>query len=78
MLGSSRRTLLFGMVWGLCAVGIISLALSYFIPTPPSKVAIGTAFKGASFDYYGQRYRDKFADANVTLELRQLRVRWKI
>lgn len=70
MLGSSRRTLLFGMVWGLCAVGIISLALSYFIPTPPSKVAIGTAFKGASFDYYGQRYRDKFADANVTLELR--------
>ena len=70
MLGSSRRTLLFGVVLGLCAVGIISLVLSYFIPAPPSKVTIGTAFKGASFDYYGQRYRDKFADANVTLELR--------
>ena len=70
MLGSSRRTLLFGVVLGLCAVGIISLVLSYFIPAPPSKVTIGTAFKGASFDYYGQRYRDKFADAKVTLELR--------
>lgn len=70
MLGLSRRTLLGGLIVCLCAFGIISLALLYLIPTPPSKVTIGTAFKGASFDYYGQRYREKFAGANVTLELR--------
>ena len=70
MLGLSRRTLLGGLVASLCAIGIISLILSYLIPSPPSKVTIGTAFKGASFDYYGQRYREKFANANVTLELR--------
>jgi TRAP-type uncharacterized transport system substrate-binding protein len=69
MLGLSRRTLLAGMA-GLCAFGIISLVLSYLIPSPPSHVTIATAFKGASFDYYGQRYRDEFAKANVTLELR--------
>jgi TRAP-type uncharacterized transport system substrate-binding protein len=55
---------------GLFAFGIISLALSYLIPSPPSKVTIATAFKGASFDYYGQLYRDEFAKADVTLELR--------
>lgn len=70
MLGLSRRTLLRGLIAALCAFGIISLALSYLIPAPPSKVTIGTAFKGASFDYYAQRYREKFANANVTLELR--------
>ncbi|MFY9959220.1 TAXI family TRAP transporter solute-binding subunit [Bradyrhizobium sp.] len=70
ILGLSRRTLLVGLVASLCAVGIVSLVLSYLIPTPPSKVTIGTAFKGASFDYFGQRYREHFANANVTLELR--------
>jgi TRAP-type uncharacterized transport system substrate-binding protein len=55
----------------LCALGIVSLALSYFIPSPPSKVTIATAFKGASFDYYGHLYRERFARANIDLELRE-------
>jgi TRAP-type uncharacterized transport system substrate-binding protein len=70
MSGLSLRSLLVGLLTSLCAIGIISIALSYFIPSPPSRVIIGTAFKGASFDYYGQQYRDKFASANVTLDLR--------
>jgi len=52
-------------------VGIGSLALIYFIPAPPSKVVMATAFKGASFDYYGRQYREIFARYNVDLELRE-------
>ena len=32
---------------------------------------MATAFKGASFEYYGQQYRDIFARSNVKLELRE-------
>jgi TRAP-type uncharacterized transport system substrate-binding protein len=52
-------------------VGIVSLALIHFIPAPPSKVVMATAFKGASFDYYGRKYREMFARHNVDLELRE-------
>ena len=58
-----------GLVAALCIVSIISLALVYFIPAPPSKVVMATAFKGASFEYYGRQYRDIFARSNVKLEL---------
>src|SRR4030095_1153952 len=52
-------------------VGIVSLALIQFIPAPPSKVVMATAFKGASFDHYGRQYREIFARNNVDLELRE-------
>jgi TRAP-type uncharacterized transport system substrate-binding protein len=52
-------------------VGIVSLALTYFIPAPPSKVVMATAFKGASFDYYGRQYREVFARYKIDLELRE-------
>src|SRR4029450_7171341 len=55
----------------ICIVGIVSLALIYFIPAPPSKVVLATAFKGASFEYYGRQYREIFARYNVDLELRE-------
>jgi len=51
--------------------GIVSLALIYFIPAPPSKVVMATAFKGASFEYYGRKYREIFARYHVNLELRE-------
>jgi TRAP-type uncharacterized transport system substrate-binding protein len=54
-----------------CTVGIVSLALTHFIPGPPSKVVMATAFKGASFEYYGRQYREIFARYNVDLELRE-------
>src|SRR5262245_39491202 len=52
-------------------VAIVSLALMHFIPAPPSKVVMATAFKGASFDFYGRQYREMFARYNVDLELRE-------
>jgi hypothetical protein len=55
----------------VCTVGIVSLALIYFFPAPPSKVVMATAFKGASFEYYGRRYREIFARYHIDLELRE-------
>jgi TRAP transporter TAXI family solute receptor len=55
----------------VAAVGIGSAALIYFIPSPPSRVVMATAFKGASFEYYGRQYREIFARSHVELELRE-------
>ena len=52
-------------------IGVASFALIYFIPAPPSKVVMATAFKGASFEYYGRQYREIFAHSHVELELRE-------
>jgi TRAP-type uncharacterized transport system substrate-binding protein len=54
-----------------CLLGLISLALVYFFPAPPSKIVMATAFKGASFEYYGRQYREIFARSQVELELRE-------
>ncbi len=71
MLGFSRRHLLVTLVALICVFGIVSLALSHFFPAPPSKITMATAFKGASFDFYGRLYKEKFALANVNLDLRE-------
>ena len=55
----------------VCTIGIVSLALIHFIPAPPSKVVMATAFKGASFDYYGRKYQEVFARYKVELDLRE-------
>jgi TRAP transporter TAXI family solute receptor len=52
-------------------MAVVSLLLVYFFPAPPSTVTLATAFKGASFDYYGRRYRDRLASDRVNLELRE-------
>ena len=71
MLGYSRRQLFKGMAAAVAIVSIVSLFLIYFIPTPPSKVTMATAFKGSSFEYYGRQYREIFARSNIDLELRE-------
>src|SRR6478752_3656475 len=71
MLGYSRWQILKGMVAAVVGVSIVSLLLIYFIPTPPSKVTMATAFKGSSFEYYGRQYREIFARTNIELELRE-------
>jgi TRAP-type uncharacterized transport system substrate-binding protein len=71
MLGLIRRQLIKVSAAIFCFVGILFVSLAYFFPEPPSTITIGTAFKGASYDYYGKRYRDRFAHANVKLELRE-------
>jgi TRAP transporter TAXI family solute receptor len=57
-------------IYALFIFALVSLVLTYFLPAPPNTVTIATAFKGASFDYFGQRYRERFALAKVNLNLR--------
>ena len=71
MLGYNRWQLFKGLAASFCVVGIVSLLLIYFIPAPPSKVTMATAFKGSSFEYYGRQYREILARSNVELELRE-------
>jgi hypothetical protein len=71
LLGFSRWQLLKGLAAVVGIVSTVSLALIYFIPAPPSTVTMATAFKGSSFEYYGQRYREIFARSRVRLELRE-------
>src|SRR5713226_6121359 len=72
MLGFNRWRLLKLIAATLCIFGIASLALIYFIPAPPSKIAMATSvIKGTTYDFYAQRYRERFARANVKLEFRE-------
>src|SRR6266508_1080692 len=79
MPGFNRWHLLKGLTALLCIFGVVSLALTYFIPTPPTKIAMGTSvIKGTTYDYYAQRYRERFARANVKLEFRESPDRWRL
>ncbi len=61
-----------GGLGAIVAIVIVSwLLLAYFVPSPPSSITIGTAFKGSTFDYFGQRYRERFAGSGVKVNLRQ-------
>ena len=66
----SRRQLFKGLAPIFCILGISWLALDYFVPSPPSKITIATAFKGSTFDYFGRRYRERLARAGVKVEPR--------
>jgi len=70
MLGFDRWRLLKGLAAILCMVGIVSLALIYFFPAPPSKIAIASSVKGGAFETFAQRYRERLAGFHVTLDLR--------
>jgi TRAP-type uncharacterized transport system substrate-binding protein len=71
MMGVNRWHLFKGLAALLCVFGVVSLALIYFIPASPSKITIGSAFKGTTFEYYALRYRERFGRANVNLEARE-------
>src|SRR5215475_4270979 len=71
VLGIKIRRLLTGLGAIALVMAIVSLLLVYFFPAPPSTVTLATAFRGASFDYYGRRYRDRLASDRVNLELRE-------
>ena len=71
MLGVEIRRLLTGLVAIALVMAVVSLTLIYFFPAPPSTVTLATAFRGASFDYYGRRYRDRLARDHINLELRE-------
>jgi hypothetical protein len=71
MLGFSRWQLLKALAAIVGIVGTISLALLYFIPSPPSTVTMATGNKGGVFEYYGRQYREIFARFNIELKLRE-------
>jgi len=71
VLGFSHWQVLKGLAAVVGIVSIVSVALIYFIPAPPSTVIMATAFKGSSFEYFGQRYREIFARSNLQLQLRE-------
>jgi hypothetical protein len=70
MPGFNRWHLLTGLAATLCMGGIVSLALIYFFPAPPSKIAIASSVKGGAFETLAQRYRERLAGFHVTLDLR--------
>ena len=71
MLGISRWQLLKALAAIVGIVGTVSLALLYFIPSPPSTVTMATGNKGGVFEYYGRQYREIFARFNIELKLRE-------
>src|SRR5262249_34581526 len=71
LMAFNRWQILKGSAVGAVTVGIVSFALIYFFPAPPSKVVMATAFKGASFEFYGRQYRVIFARLGIDLELRE-------
>ncbi len=70
MHGFNRWHLLKGLAAILCIAGIVSLALIYFIPAPPSKFAIATGARNQIYQSIGNRYREILARSNVDLEVR--------
>ncbi len=71
MLGFNRWHLVKLLAAIVCVVGIVSFAVAYFIPAPPTTVTIATAFKGSTFVFYGEKYREIFARSHVKLEFRE-------
>jgi TRAP-type uncharacterized transport system substrate-binding protein len=58
-----------GAIIALVVVGW--LALEYFVPSPPTRIIIGAGGKGTTFEYFGERYRQRFARAGIDLTVRQ-------
>ena len=69
MFGWSRRQLFTGLVGVLGIGGLVSFALAYFIPSPPSDISIATGFKGGSAEFMGQRYKEILARSGVNVSV---------
>jgi len=69
--GIANRGLLASLAVFALVLAFVSLALVYFFPAPPSTITLATAFKGASFEYYGRRYKERLARDQVNVELRE-------
>ena len=69
MLGLKRRSLFIGLAAIVCIVGIVSLALVYFVPAPPKTILTATSQKGGGYEFLGQRYQAILARNGVRLEL---------
>jgi TRAP-type uncharacterized transport system substrate-binding protein len=70
MLGLGWPGLLKGLAAILCILGIVSLALIYFFPAPPSKFTIVTGGKNQIYESIGNKYREIIARSDVDVEVR--------
>jgi len=70
MLGFNRWHLLKGLAAIFCIAGIVWLALSYFMPAPPSAITIAGSFKGGHYESLALRYKDILARAHVDVNVR--------
>jgi TRAP-type uncharacterized transport system substrate-binding protein len=52
------------------AIGASWIVVEYLVPSPPFSVTIATGRRGTTFDYFGERYRARFAQAGVELNVR--------
>jgi TRAP-type uncharacterized transport system substrate-binding protein len=63
------------LITGLAALALVIgaawLVLEYLVPSPPFRVTIATGRKGTTFDYFGERYRARFARAGIELNVRE-------
>ena len=63
------------LIAGLAALALVIgatwIILEYLVPSPPFRVTIATGRKGTTFDYFGERYRTRFASAGVELNVRE-------
>jgi TRAP-type uncharacterized transport system substrate-binding protein len=53
----------------LAVLAVTWLALWYFIPPPPSTITIAAGFKNGAFDHIAERYRERLARHQVTLNV---------
>ncbi len=70
MLGYSRRHLLVLLAAIVCVMGITSLLLMYFIPSPPSQFTIATGRSHQIYEGIAKQYQEILARSNVELNLR--------
>ena len=69
MLGSGWFATLKVLAAILCVFGILSFALIYFIPAPPSTITIASGFTGGNYERIAARYQKVLARHQVTLEM---------
>jgi TRAP transporter TAXI family solute receptor len=69
MLGFGRWHLFKGLATIFGILAITSLALVYFIPAPPKKISIATAFKGGAYELFGNRYKEILARSGIAVEV---------
>jgi TRAP-type uncharacterized transport system substrate-binding protein len=70
MLGCNRWHLFEVLALILCIAGISWLALGYFIPAPPSQIAIAGSFKGSHYNFVTAQYKEILARSHVIVDPR--------
>ncbi len=65
-----RDLLLLALPALLLVAAAFALAWQFVKPAPPKKIVITTGVEGGAYQYFGERYREKFAQEGIEVELR--------